>query len=267
MRRFYDGNGKLNARHTYVFEYIKARKAEDPRSYSQEEITAFAVTAEAEFEKLLIEVGDTPKSKSYVYSNSVKRQELREASNFFTKNAAEQTSKPENRKKMVTRMARYLGCAGTHTSPDGQLMPCSSHEELMKISEDAEPPKKKDNKKQRPNDDHEPLRRRGVVGINTMPGGGLVSAPIGKSFVSGRALPRIGDFDVYTNPSSARERSRSLGCIGISRRLTPEGLSVWMPCTNMSDYRRRTGVGVQAERDREKNERRLLRRLRSNNKF
>lgn len=85
---------------------------------------------------------------------------------------------------------------------------------------------------------------------------------VSKSVVYGRARPRMGDPDVYTDPNSARERSRMLGCIGISRRQTPEGDWVWMPCSNMSDYRRRTGRGQQSRRDREREERRLMRRLR-----
>ena len=83
-----------------------------------------------------------------------------------------------------------------------------------------------------------------------------------KSIVIGRAKPRVGDPDVFPNPDAARLRARSLGCIGISRRETPDGEVVWMPCTNMSDYRRRTGVGVQAGRDRDRAERRLIGRLR-----
>ncbi len=169
------------------------------------------------------------------------------------------TKKNESRKKMVARMAKYLGCTGSHRNANGELMPCSSYEELMKISQRAEPEKKK-------RDGYEPLGESGVTNIQTMPGGGLVASRTGsfggKSFVYGRALPRLGDPDVFTSPESARERSRSLGCIGIARRSTPEGVTVWMPCSNMSDYRRRTGVGVQAQRDRDAAERRLLRRLR-----
>ena len=175
------------------------------------------------------------------------------------------TEKNENRKKMVARMAKYLGCTGSHRNANGELMPCSSHDELMKISQRAEP-KKKESKKRKKRDGYEPLGESGVTGIETMPGGGLVASRTGsfggKSFVYGRALPRLGDPDVFTSPEGARERSRALGCIGIARRSTPEGVTVWMPCSNMSDYRRRTGVGVQAQRDRDAAERRLLRRLR-----
>lgn len=70
-----------------------------------------------------------------------------------------------------------------------------------------------------------------------------------KSVVIGRAKPRRGDPDVYDDPNTARLRSRALGCIGVARRLTPNGETVWTPCTNVSDYRRRTGVSPLGRRD------------------
>jgi hypothetical protein len=47
--------------------------------------------------------------------------------------------------------------------------------------------------------------------------------------------------DVFLDQESARARSRQLGCIGISRRMSKNGRVVWMPCTNMTDYANRTG--------------------------
>jgi hypothetical protein len=52
---------------------------------------------------------------------------------------------------------------------------------------------------------------------------------------------RDNDPDVFIDPESARFRSRQLGCIGISRRISKTGRAVWMPCTNMSDYSRVSG--------------------------
>lgn len=52
---------------------------------------------------------------------------------------------------------------------------------------------------------------------------------------------RDNDPDVFMDPESARFRSRQLGCIGISRRISKTGRAVWMPCTNMSDYSRVSG--------------------------
>jgi hypothetical protein len=59
--------------------------------------------------------------------------------------------------------------------------------------------------------------------------------------VSGPEYVRDNDPDVFMDPESARFRSRQLGCIGISRRISKTGRAVWMPCTNMSDYSRAAG--------------------------
>ena len=72
---------------------------------------------------------------------------------------------------------------------------------------------------------------------------------------------RTTDPDVFTDPNSARIRSRQMGCIGIRRYQTVTGGEAWMPCTNESDYRRRMGIGPQARRDRDKNEREFIRRV------
>lgn len=69
------------------------------------------------------------------------------------------------------------------------------------------------------------------------------------TIIIGRAKPRIGDPDVYTDPNSARLRSRKLGCIGIARRETPDGEVVWTPCTNISDQRRYQGETPLGQRD------------------
>jgi len=180
----------------------------------------------------------------------------------------------EDERKMISRMARYLGCTGSHRGPDGQLMPCSTHEELVRISNRAEPKKKetdtvdkpvrKRTGKRRRRDGWEELGGRGPVGIDTLPGGGLVSSAVAvkASFIYGRARPRLGDPDVFTSPHAARLRARQLGCIGIARRNTPEGDVVWTPCSNNSDYRRRMGIGPQAARDRRRAEEAMIRRIR-----
>ena len=182
---------------------------------------------------------------------------------------------PEDRKKMVARMARYLGCSGSHEGPNGELMPCSTHEELVRISNRAEPKKKADvvepakpqrmrkgKKRRRRDNDWEELGGRGPVGIDTLPGGGLVGAAVKSTIIYGRARPRLGDPDVFTNPHAARLRARQLGCVGIARRSTPDGDTVWTPCNNNSDYRRRMGIGPQARRDRARAEEAMIRRIR-----
>ena len=75
----------------------------------------------------------------------------------------------------VLKMNAYLGCRGTHRNAEGRLMPCSSPESLARVSDRAEPEKKGRRKRRR---EFERFRERGVLGIDTLPGGGLVSAPI-----------------------------------------------------------------------------------------
>jgi predicted ABC-type ATPase len=55
-------------------------------------------------------------------------------------------------------------------------------------------------------------------------------------------MPRDNDPDVFVDIESARKRSRQLGCIGVSRRLSKGGKTVWMPCTNLTDYNNLTGM-------------------------
>lgn len=320
------------------------------------------------------------------------------------------------------KIARYLGCSGAHQDDKGNWMPCSSHEKLIELSEQAAEKSalKRDKKKRRRyiNKDWENLREGGVLGIDTLEGGGLVSGlqksltqwfkeewvdisrpkkgggfePCGRSdadkgkypkcvpaarasqmsdeeirsaitrkrraestqtrvdkkpiyvptkkkddesaleeksaiptnpdlyervkaeakkkfdvypsayanawlvreykkrgggyrsgksdygdfedfvedltemqlsdlidwvdekaatstIIIGRAKPRIGDPDVYSDPNAARLRARKLGCIGIARRETPDGEIVWTPCTNVSDQRRRQGETPLGRRD------------------
>jgi hypothetical protein len=72
---------------------------------------------------------------------------------------------------------------------------------------------------------------------------------------------RRSDPDVYSSPDSARVRSRQIGCIGIRKYETIDGGEAWMPCTNESDFRRSTGVGPQAKRDRDRKEREFIKRV------
>jgi len=77
---------------------------------------------------------------------------------------------------------------------------------------------------------HEQGKSLDSEGMETKAGGG-----VGPEYV------RDNDPDVFIDPDSARARSRQLGCIGISRRISKTGRAVWMPCTNMSDYSRVSG--------------------------
>lgn len=187
------------------------------------------------------------------------------------------------------KMAANMGCSGAHKDKDGNWMPCSSHEEMQKISNTAEgdnwrsavPGYKGEDgrvrggKKRKRNDEWEDLGSRGVISIDSLPGGGIVAGQVSmskganpcwdgyvmegmKKGKNGKLVPncvpikvkafqgpeyvRDNDVDVFTDIESARSRSRQLGCIGVSRRISKTGRTVWMPCTNNSDYSRLAGT-------------------------
>ena len=183
-------------------------------------------------------------------------------------------------KKMeALRVAEMMGCSGAHKDKDGNWMPCSSRAVMMRISNSAESddflkryakkefsetvdvikaPRKK-GKKPKPKNGWERLGSRGVLGIDRI-AAGIVSAPVAiKAAFYGPEYVRDNDPDVFTDPESARTRSRQLGCIGISRRVSKTGKTVWMPCTNMSDYARVSGSTALGRRGRDRGQRQAIR--------
>jgi hypothetical protein len=143
---------------------------------------------------------------------------------------------------------------------------------------EGKPKRKKRGKRKRyVNDEWENLRQRAPLGFDSLPGGGIVSGnnpptpAVGETVTAfgGGMIPGItnsgskseygddietkskkltgpeyvrdNDPDVFMDPDSARFRSRQLGCIGISRRISKTGRAVWMPCSNMTDYSRVSG--------------------------
>lgn len=115
-------------------------------------------------------------------------------------------------KEEALKIAQYLGCSGAHQDPDGNWMPCSSHETLQRISNEAEtykPDRKykstdqiieqadRQTKRKKRGSNWEKLGERGPVGIDTIPGGGLVSAPI-----AGKALPRLRNLNERFDPNA-----------------------------------------------------------------
>jgi len=143
--------------------------------------------------------------------------------------------KGRERQAYALRMAIQLGCSGAHKMPDGSWAPCTSAEELERLSDSAE------------NDNWLNSNTIGAIRARDRRARRLKAKSLAKNkpffVVSGKSVvpataPRDTDPDVYLDPDSARIRSRQLGCIGISRRISKSGRAVWMPCTNMSDYAR-----------------------------
>ena len=148
-------------------------------------------------------------------------------------------------KAAALRLAQEMGCSGAHQHPDGKWMPCATmkeYEELVKKDKKntvrvVEQRRRYRNSKGKNKRDWEPLAERGITAIDTIAGGGLVSGSVKVA----PWAPDEEDPDVFSNPRLARRRSRQLGCIGISRRVSRNGNVVWMPCSNMTDYAKRTG--------------------------
>lgn len=142
---------------------------------------------------------------------------------------------------VALRQSDEIGCRGAHRDSNGQWVACSSPAELKQVSKLKKQPlaenvrirdRKGSNKL---SGRWEPLGQRGVMGISTLDGGGLVSAAIGKAL-------KENDLEVYTDIETARQRARQLSCIGVARRYTASGKEVWTPCTNMSDLSRLAGL-------------------------
>jgi len=191
------------------------------------------------------------------------------------------TAKPEtNSKIFALRAAQWVGCTGAHKH-DGKWMPCETHEELERISNAAEPDKKSGY--QEMNERYFKRRAKGknkkkgweklretkpLGGFATLEGGGIVSAPINSTIYSGGVKsyipgisPRDNDPDVFTDIESARKRSRMLGCIGVRRMPSATGRTVWLPCTNNSDYARLAGTTFLGRRNQRESQNRMIRTI------
>jgi len=168
---------------------------------------------------------------------------------------------------MALREAEQLGCSGAHFHKGSGWMACSNHEEYMRLERrhgkkglsiiemERNIEKRNSRRKKRPKKQWENLTESGVISIDTLAGGGLVSGAITKSAWA----PIDGDSDVFTDIATARRRARQLGCIGVARRTSRGGNTVWTPCTNMTDYQKRTGSTAFGARRREERELQILR--------
>ena len=94
--------------------------------------------------------------------------------------ADDELTTPSRRQAM--RVARMIGCSGAHQHPDGTWMPCSTHEQMVERigrTDDSKGLKKRRKRRGRNNpapDGWEDLMEGPILGIDTLPGGGLVSA-------------------------------------------------------------------------------------------
>jgi len=192
-----------------------------------------------------------------------------------------------NEKIQALNVAKMIGCSGAHKTVDGVWMPCESHEILNEISTVAEsskwrtvvPGSEAEGIRKKYSEDvrrfarmkkgRKYKKRRNLpmhTGVIHLDGVGLVS----DSGVAMKSEQRKGvgpgyiretDPDVFLDPGSARFRSRQLGCIGISRRISKNGRAVWMPCTNMSDYSRLSGTTSLGRRHRRANNQSMIRTI------
>ncbi len=186
------------------------------------------------------------------------------------------------------RMAEIIGCSGAHQDKNGKWNPCATPEELDRLSNAAEPQRRKTalsevedwqksrslKGKKKKKKEWLNLRTRGIYGFENTSDGGIVSSATPSGIGSGIKSdyfsdgekgvnpfsPRDNDVDVFTDIESARARSRQLGCIGVSRRISKTGRTVWMPCTNMTDYSRLTGSTALGRRHQQES---LNRRIRT----
>jgi predicted ABC-type ATPase len=182
-----------------------------------------------------------------------------------------------NSKINALRISQIIGCSGAHKS-DGKWMPCETHEELESLSNAAEPKTKNleilhtryQKRKRKGKKQWDKLKERKPLGFATLEGGGIVSAPIvafpnvelfsSKAYIPG-VTPRDNDPDVFTDIESARKRSRMLGCIGVRRMPSATGKTIWMPCTNNTDYARVAGTTFLGRRNQQEAQRRVVRTI------
>ena len=148
-------------------------------------------------------------------------------------------------KMRALRQAKKIGCSGAHQTEDGVWRPCANADELSKLSST---PLIEDNSKIRSRSARgvnkirrqwETPQRREYVAVDNISNTDLANSI---SFKRDWYAPSDNDVDVFVDMSSAQKRSRQLGCIGVSRRISKSGRTVWMPCTNMSDYARVAGT-------------------------
>jgi len=153
------------------------------------------------------------------------------------------------------RQAQKLGCSGAHQMDDGAWHPCSNHDDYVSAKKRIQsssvigtPPQRDARGSNKIKKQWETLGQRPISAIDNIQGGGIVAGAPSALIGGGMGTKSLGwapndnDPDVFSDVEVARNRSRQLGCIGVSRRISRGGKTVWMPCTNMSDYARLAGT-------------------------
>ena len=193
-----------------------------------------------------------------------------------------------NEKIQALNVAKMIGCSGAHRTVDGVWMPCESYEILNEISTVAEsskwrtvvPGSRAERIQKKYSEDVRRFARMkkgrkfkkrrnlsmhtGVIhldGVGLVSDSGIAMKSEAKSPNRGPEYMRETDPDVFLDPESARFRSRQLGCIGISRRISKNGRAVWMPCTNMTDYSRLSGTTSLGRRHQRANSQSMVRTI------
>lgn len=194
----------------------------------------------------------------------------------------------------AVRQAADMGCFGAHQISNGDWLPCSSTKQFLTIMngfdvksrisldemENWSSIRKSKGKKRKKR--WEKLRERRVLGIESLDNVGLVSPRNSTNMINGGTnppitygasvspgmstksiqpafMPRDNDPDVFVDIESARKRAQQLGCIGISRRMSKGGKTVWMPCTNITDYNNLTGMTALGRNNLQKRNEKIVR--------
>lgn len=194
----------------------------------------------------------------------------------------------------AVRQASDMGCFGAHQISNGEWLPCSSTKQFLTIMngfdvksrisldemENWSSIRKSKGKKRKKR--WEKLRERRVLGIESLDNGGLVSPRNSTNMINGGTnppitygatnpssmstksvqpafMPRDNDPDVFIDIESARKRAQQLGCVGISRRMSKGGKTIWMPCTNITDYNNLTGMTALGRNNLQKRNEKIVR--------
>lgn len=115
-------------------------------------------------------------------------------------------------KRQAGRVARMLGCNSSHQDANGDWMPCASHDQLVGLTAaggKVAKRKRRGTGAARPRR-YEKLIERGVLGIDTLPDGSLVSTPISaKAARRLAATPAPPKDRVYGSSRNRRDSARS----------------------------------------------------------